>query len=89
MTEPTPASADPDDSMQGAVLICLTALVAGAVIGVVAQWGDLIESKLKRFADVKDASSIIPGHGGLLDRLDSILLALPAAYFLLITVFVP
>ena len=63
--------------------------VIGAVVGVVAQWGDLIESKLKRLAYVKDAGSIIPGHGGLLDRLDSMLLSLPAVYFLLVTVFVP
>ena len=63
--------------------------VIGAVLGVVAQLGDLIESKLKRFAEVKDAGSIIPGHGGLLDRLDSMLLSLPAVYFLLVTVFVP
>lgn len=65
------------------------ALAIGAVVGVVAQLGDLIESKLKRIADVKDAGSIIPGHGGLLDRLDSILLALPAVYYLLVTVFAP
>jgi len=63
--------------------------VIGAVVGVVAQWGDLIESKLKRVADVKDAGSIIPGHGGVLDRLDSILIALPAVYYLSVTVFIP
>ena len=63
--------------------------VIGGVVGVVAQWGDLVESKLKRLAAVKDAGSIIPGHGGLLDRLDSILYALPAVYYLLATVFVP
>ena len=63
--------------------------VIGGVVGVVAQWGDLVESKLKRIADVKDSSSIIPGHGGLLDRLDSILLALPAVYYLRVTVFAP
>ena len=63
--------------------------VIGGVVGVVAQWGDLMESKLKRIADVKDAGSIIPGHGGLLDRLDSILFALPAVFYLLTTVFVP
>ena len=63
--------------------------VIGAVIGVVAQWGDLIESKLKRIADVKDAGSIIPGHGGILDRLDSILLTIPAVYYLLVTAFTP
>ena len=63
--------------------------VIGGVVGVVAQCGDLMESKLKRVADVKDAGSIIPGHGGLLDRLDSMSLALPAVYYLLVTVFVP
>ena len=61
----------------------------GAVVGLAAQWGDLIESKLKRLADVKDAGSIIPGHGGILDRLDSILLTIPAVYYLMVTVFTP
>jgi len=55
----------------------------------VAQCGDMLESKLKRIADVKDAGSIIPGHGGLLDRLDSLLFTLPAVYYSIVTVFVP
>ena len=63
--------------------------VIGGVVGVVAQWGDLMESKLKRIAEVKDTGSIIPGHGGLLDRLDSMLFSLPAVYYLLTTVFAP
>jgi phosphatidate cytidylyltransferase len=44
------------------------------LIGIVAQVGDLVESQLKRAAGVKDASRWIPGHGGILDRIDSVLL---------------
>ncbi len=64
-------------------------LLIGATVGAVSQVGDLFESKLKRLSNVKDASSIIPGHGGVLDRLDSILFALPAIYYFLGTVFEP
>lgn len=53
-------------------------LVAGAV-GLLAQAGDLFESWIKRRFHVKDSSSLIPGHGGLLDRLDGVLAAAPAA----------
>jgi phosphatidate cytidylyltransferase len=52
----------------------------GLLVAVVAQTGDLAESALKRQAGAKDSSRLIPGHGGLLDRLDSIALVAPAAY---------
>ena len=63
--------------------------IIGAALGVLAQWGDLVESKLKRLANVKDAGSIIPGHGGVLDRLDSIVVSVPAVYYLVATVIEP
>ena len=61
----------------------------GATVGVVSQLGDLSESTLKRVSQVKDAGSIIPGHGGILDRVDSLVLSIPAVYYLLNLVFKP
>jgi phosphatidate cytidylyltransferase len=55
----------------------------GAVAGILGQIGDLAESQLKRDAQVKDASSAIPGHGGALDRFDSVLFSAPLIYYLL------
>jgi phosphatidate cytidylyltransferase len=57
------------------------AAALGAVVGAVGQLGDLVESLLKRGSDVKDAASILPGHGGFLDRLDSILFNAPIVYY--------
>jgi len=54
-------------------------VTVGGVVGVVAQVGDVAESLLKREAGVKDSSSLIPGHGGVLDRLDSLYFVVPAA----------
>jgi phosphatidate cytidylyltransferase len=59
------------------------ALLFGGLISVAAQVGDLFESLIKRDGGVKDSSHIIPGHGGVLDRVDSLLFVLPVAYLLL------
>jgi phosphatidate cytidylyltransferase len=56
------------------------AIVLGVVVAAVAMGGDLAESALKRAAGAKDSSELIPGHGGLLDRLDSLLLIGPVVY---------
>jgi len=58
-------------------------VLIGALVGVFAQVGDLVESKLKRVAGVKESGALIPGHGGLLDRLDSIVLTGVLVYYCL------
>ena len=69
-------------TIQGAVLFAI-------VISVAAQTGDLAESLLKREAGVKDSSSILPGHGGILDRFDALLFVMPIAFLLLGRLLLP
>jgi phosphatidate cytidylyltransferase len=57
-------------------------LVAAALVGLVAPVGDAAESMVKRSMGVKDMGSVLPGHGGILDRIDGFLVAVPAIYFL-------
>lgn len=58
-------------------------VVLGLIIGLIAPVGDLFESIIKRDLGIKDSGTVLGGHGGLLDRFDGILLALPAAYFVI------
>jgi phosphatidate cytidylyltransferase len=58
----------------------LQALVCGILIGFLGQVGDLVESMLKRDAGIKDSSTIIPGHGGVLDRFDSLMFVSPVLF---------
>lgn len=59
-------------------------LIVGAIVAVFAPVGDLVESKLKRFFNVKDSGKLMPGHGGFLDRLDSFIFVIPMVYLYLL-----
>jgi phosphatidate cytidylyltransferase len=58
----------------------IDALIIGLFIGGLSQAGDLMESAVKRELDVKDSGSVLPGHGGILDRFDGYIFVVPALY---------
>ncbi len=60
------------------------ALLLGAIVGILAQVSDLVESLIKRDVGAKDSSTILPGHGGFLDRMDSFILTAPVMYYYLV-----
>lgn len=61
-------------------LSLVDAVILGTIIGIFGQFGDLFESLLKRYTKVKDSSNIIPGHGGVLDRFDSLIFVAPFVF---------
>ena len=62
-------------------LVLRDAIVVGLLLGVLGQVGDLVESALKRSVGTKDTGQVIPGHGGILDRIDGLLFNAPALFY--------
>ena len=61
----------------------ITIFIISMILSVAGQIGDFSESVIKRYFDIKDTSNLFPGHGGMLDRIDSLMFIAPFAYFLL------
>ena len=60
-----------------------TTIIIGIILSIIGQIGDFSASSIKRYAEIKDFSNLIPGHGGMLDRIDSVIFIAPFAYMLL------
>lgn len=64
----------------------LSITIIGIILSIIGQIGDFAASSIKRYVGIKDFSNLIPGHGGMLDRIDSVIFIAPFAYFLLILI---
>ena len=78
---PIPNPPDPAYEVHG-LLNGATTIIAAILLNIAAQLGDLVESLIKRGANVKDSGTLLPGHGGILDRIDALLFAAPVALVL-------
>lgn len=75
--------------LPGQVFPAVHLLILGLIVGVAGQTGDFVESRLKRDFNVKDTGALLPGHGGVLDRFDSLLFIMPLTYLFLKLVVLP
>ncbi len=76
------------DSLSSIRLNTIQWLGLGLVVTIFGTWGDLVESAFKRTLGIKDSGNILPGHGGMLDRFDSSLMAIPASVIYIYTLFI-